>query len=69
MCVPEASTLPSPGGRPVVLFTRSTLKVRSVAPMHCGSAGEQYSDPNAGSPCTMPCSGRSIEATMKQASA
>ena len=68
-CVPEASTLPSRGAAPVVLLTRSTSKVRSVAPMHCGSVGEQYSAPNVGSPCTIPCSGRSIATTMKQASA
>ena len=65
-CVPDASILPSGTATEVVLLTRSTLNVRSVAPMHCGRAGVQYSGLAVS---TMPCSGRSMATTMEHASA
>ncbi len=54
--------------RPCVLLTRSTSNVRSVAPRHCGCAGAAVAvEPVSGSSRrrVMPCSGRSIAATMK----
>ena len=57
--------MPSGAAAPVVLLTRSTLNVRSSR--RCTAAGgSQYSGFVVS---VMPCSGRSIDATMKHASA